>query len=58
MERFFGCERSQALPSRGIQTAGTAPWGVRIDNGELIIRLADRLPDYAEKALQESETKH
>ena len=55
---FFGCEGSQALPSWGIQTAGIAPCEVRIDNGELIIRLADRLPDYAEKALQESETKH
>jgi hypothetical protein len=51
----FGCEGSQAMPTWGCQTASIAPCEVKQENGELRIRLTDRFPDYAEKALQERE---
>ncbi len=51
----FGCEGSQAFPCWGVQTASIAPCEVKMEGGELIIRLSEKLPDYAERALKERE---
>lgn len=53
----FGCEGSQAMPCWGVQTASIAPCEARLENGRLVLRLADKFPDYVEKALQEKEVK-
>jgi hypothetical protein len=45
------------MPTWGCQTASIAPCEVKQENGELRIRLTDRFPDYAEKALQEREVR-
>lgn len=56
---FFGCEGSPAMPCWGYTMGGMHPVEIIEENGELTIRLADKLPDYVEKALaQKQETTH
>ena len=49
----FANEASQGQPCFNFMTAYIHPCRVSVEDGELIIRLADRFPDYVEKALRE-----
>ena len=53
----FANEASQGQPCLKNITAYIYPCTVEMKNGQLRIRMADTLPDYAEKALRERETK-